>query len=184
MASHSEYFQTLQYLLDDGVSRQLEQKNRLRWVRRGDQWLPEIRSEWVPDETAIVVAAALGYHTRMTQEEVRPPVEMRVVHGNLEQVAHPGWWWGHYEGDSILSAEALLDKRLNGAMSELHRIRFVLRGQRACRTRVPESGAGNRGARYCGFGGVGKLTRGTDRQFYVGDDGLFPENPWRRWKRF
>ena len=156
MASHSEYFQTLQYLLDDGVSRQLEQKPPAVG-KAGDQWLPEIRSELFPDETELL-AAALGYHTRMTQEEVRPPVEVRVVHGNLEQVAHPVVV-GHYEGDSILSAEALLDKRLNGRMSELHRI-GLYPGAAGTSHVFLNPGRKPGGAVIVGLGEVGKLTPG------------------------
>ncbi|WMP17528.1 DUF7379 domain-containing protein [Thiothrix lacustris] len=156
MASHSEYFQTLQYLLDDGVSRQLEQKPPAIG-KAGDQWLPEIRSELFPDE-AELLAAALGYHTRMTQEEVRPQVEVRVVHGNLEQVAHPVVV-GHYEGDSILSAEALLDKRLDGRMSELHRM-GLYPGSTGTSHVFLNPGRKPGGAVIVGLGEVGKLTPG------------------------
>ncbi len=119
MASHSEHFQTLQYLLDDGVSRQLATQPPAIGKATGE-WLPTLRNELFPDEQELL-AAALGYHTRMTQAEVRSPVEVRVVHGNLEQVTHPVVV-GHYAGDSILSAEALLDKRLQGRLGELHRM--------------------------------------------------------------
>ena len=156
MASHSEYFQTLQYLLDDGLSRQLE-PHPPAIGKAGDQWLPTIRNELFPDETELL-AAALGYHTRMTQEEVRPPVEVRVVHGNLEHVAHPVVV-GHYEGDSILSAEALLDKRLDGRMSELHRM-GLYPGAAGTSHVFLNPGKKPGGAVIVGLGDVGKLTAG------------------------
>ncbi|MBO0615019.1 DUF7379 domain-containing protein [Thiothrix fructosivorans] len=156
MASHSEYFQTLQYLLDDGVSRQLEQKPPAIG-KAAEQWLPEIRRELFPDE-AELLAAALGYHTSMTQEEVRPPVEVCVVHGNLEQVAHPVVV-GHYEGDSIISAEALLDKCLDGRMSELHRM-GLYPGEQGTSHVFLQPGCKPGGAVIVGLGEVGKLTAG------------------------
>ncbi|OQX00358.1 MAG: hypothetical protein BWK73_48645, partial [Thiothrix lacustris] len=156
MASHSEYFQTLQYLLDDGVSRQLEQKPPAIGTAAA-QWLPEIRSELFPDE-AELLAAALGYHTSMTQEEVRPPVDVRVVHGNLEQVAHPVAV-GHYESDSIISAEALLDKCLDGRMSELHRM-GLYPGEQGTSHVFLQPGCKPGGAVIVGLGEVGKLTAG------------------------
>lgn len=157
MASHSEYFQTLQYLLDDGVSRQLEQQLPTTG-KSGGEWLPAIRSELFPDENELL-AAALGYHTRQTQEEVRPLVEVRVVHGNLEQVAHPVVV-GHYEGDSILSAEALLDKRLNGKLSELQRM-GLYPGLPGTSQVVLNPGRMPGGAVVVGLGEVGKLSTST-----------------------
>lgn len=156
MASHSEYFQTLQYLLDDGLSRQLETQPPAIGKAVG-QWLPTIRSELFPDEQELL-AAALGYHTRMTQEEMRQPVEVRVVHGNLEQVAHPVVV-GHYEGDSIISAEALLDKRLHGRLSELHRM-GLYPGELGTSHVFLNPGHKPGGAVIVGLGEVGKLTAG------------------------
>ncbi|OQX09417.1 MAG: hypothetical protein BWK73_22875 [Thiothrix lacustris] len=156
MASHSEHFQTLQYLLDDGVSRQLATQPPVIGKATG-QWLPTISSELFPDEPELL-AAALGYHTRMTQEEVRPPVEVRVVHGNLEQVAYPVVV-GHYAGDSILSAEALLDKRLQGRLGELHRM-GLYPGELGTSHVFLNPGQKPGGAVIVGLGEVGKLTAG------------------------
>lgn len=157
MASHSEYFQTLQYLLDDGVSRQLESQPP-QIGQLADQWLPVIRTELYPNEPELL-AAALGYHTNLTQEEVRPQVEVRVMHGNLEQVSHPVVV-GHYEGDSILSAEALLDKRLGGRMSELQRM-GLYPGLPGTSHVFLNPGRKPGGAVIVGLGEVGKLTSGV-----------------------
>jgi CHAT domain-containing protein len=155
MASQRDYFATLQYLLDDGVSRQLEQIQPE--TGKVEDWLPDIQHELFPDEEELV-AAALGYHTRLTQEEVRPQVEVRVSHGNLEQVCHP-IVVGHYEGDSILSAEAVLDSRLGGRLSELQRM-GLYPGAIGTSHVFLNPGKKPGGAVLVGLGEVGKLTAG------------------------
>ncbi|MEZ5453911.1 MAG: CHAT domain-containing protein [Thiothrix sp.] len=157
MASHAEYFQTLQYLLDDGVSRQLEQQPP-QIGQASDQWLPVIRNQLFPDEQELL-AAALGYHTSLTEEEVRPLVEVRVIHGNLEYVSHPVVV-GHYEGDSILSAESVLDKRLGERMSELQRM-GLYPGLPGTSHVFLNPGKKPGGAVIVGLGEVGKLTSGV-----------------------
>jgi CHAT domain-containing protein/pimeloyl-ACP methyl ester carboxylesterase len=155
MASHRDYFSTLQYLLDDGVSRQLEQAPPE--TGKVEDWLPDIQHELFPDEEELV-AAALGYHTRLTQEEVRPQVEVRVSHGNLDQVCHP-IVVGHYEGDSILSAEAVLDSRLGGRLSELQRM-GLYPGAIGTSHVFLNPGKKPGGAVLVGLGEVGKLSAG------------------------
>lgn len=154
MASHPDYFPALLYLLDDGFSRQLEQAPP-RFGQALAQWLPGIRSELFPDEQELL-AAALGYHTRMTQEEIRPAIELRVIHGNLEHVPRPVVV-GHYAGDSILSAEAVLDKRLRGSLSELHRI-GLYPGELGTSHVFFNPGRKPGGAVVVGLGEVGKLS--------------------------
>ncbi len=156
MASHPDYFQTIQYLLDDGVARQLEQSPPFVG-NTGELWLPVIRTELFPDADELV-AAALGYHTRLTQEEVRPAVEIRVWHGNLEYAAHPVVV-GHYEGDSILSAESVIDRALEGRLSELLRL-GLYPGALGTSHVFLNPGKRPAGAVVIGLGEVGKLTSG------------------------
>ena len=155
MASRADQFTNLHYLLDDGLSRQLDQSPPA--VETTDEWLPQLRGELFPDEHELI-AAALGYHTRLTQDEVRPAVEVRVVHGNLTHAAYP-IVVGHYDGDAILSAEAVLDKALNGRLSELLRIGLY---PGALGTSHVFLNAGKRpaGAIVMGLGEIGKLTTG------------------------
>lgn len=154
MASHPEYFQALQYLLDDGVSRQLEQ--RLPTIAKTTlQWLPSTRPELFPDE-AELLGAALGYTTYQTHTDLRPAVAVQVIHGNLEHVPYP-IVLGHYEGDAILSAEAILDKRLNGKLSELQRMNLYP-GAIGTSEVILNPGKRPGGAIVVGLGEVGKLT--------------------------
>ncbi|HRJ52013.1 MAG TPA: CHAT domain-containing protein [Candidatus Thiothrix moscowensis] len=157
MISHKDYLSALVNLLDDGTTRKLDQVPP-QIGNTGSQWLPKISAELFPDENELL-AAALGYHTRQTLEEVRPQVEIRVLHGNLEYVAYPVVV-GHYEGDSILSAEAVLDKRLNGRMSELLRLGLYPGALGTSEIFLNAPGRKPGGAIVVGLGEVGKLTTG------------------------
>jgi tetratricopeptide (TPR) repeat protein len=114
MASDPAYFSGLIELLDMGKSGQLWQPP-LPTIDQPAQWLPDPPINLYPDVNELQ-AAALGYHTRMTQQEVRPLIDVGVVHGDMEHVPFPVVV-GHYEGDAILSTEAVLDGCLNGALS-------------------------------------------------------------------
>lgn len=157
MASHTDYISALLNLLDDGATRKLDQLPP-QTGNAGSQWLPKISAELFPDESELL-AASLGYHTRQTQDEVRPQIEIRVLHGNLENVAYPVVV-GHYEGDSILSAEAVLDKRLNGRMSELLRLGMYPGSLGTSEIFLNTLGRKPGGAIVVGLGEVGKLTVG------------------------
>ena len=157
MASQPDYFSALINLLDDGATRKLDQLPP-QTGNAGTQWLPKISTNLFPDENELL-AASLGYHTRQTQEEVRPQIEIRVLHGNLENVTHPVVV-GHYEGDSILSAEAVLDKRLNGRMSELLRLGMYPGALGTSEIFLNSLGRKPGGAIVVGLGEVGKLTVG------------------------
>lgn len=157
MASSPEYFQTLQYLLDDGVSRQLE--NRLPKLGKPETVaLPLGASEIFPDAEELQ-AAALGYHTAQARSESRPLVTLRVIHGNLEHMPHPVLV-GHYEGDAILSAEALLDKRLGGKLTALQR-KGLYPGALNTSEVILTPGKRPGGTVVVGLGEVGKLTIST-----------------------
>ncbi|QTR48918.1 CHAT domain-containing protein [Candidatus Thiothrix anitrata] len=154
LATQPEYFSALLDLLGEGKTHQLDQIPPPT-TARGEQWLPTIEAELFPDE-AELQAAALGYHTIMTQEEVRPQIEVRVMHGDLEYVAHP-IVVGHYDGDSIVSTERVLDKCLGGRLSELMRL-GQYPGPLKTSEVVLNPGKRPGGAVVVGLGDVGKLT--------------------------
>lgn len=157
MASHPDYLSALINLLDDGSTRKLDQLPP-QTGDAGSQWLPQINTELFPDENELL-GASLGYHTVQTQEEIRPQIEIRVLHGNLENVAYPVVV-GHYEGDSILSAEAVLDKRLNGRMSELLHLGMYPGQLGTSEIFLNSLGRKPGGAIVVGLGEVGKLATG------------------------
>ncbi len=53
---------------------------------------------------------------RLDQQPVAPTIEVSIRHGNLSYARHPVMV-GHYLGDAILSAEAVLDDQLSGALA-------------------------------------------------------------------
>jgi pimeloyl-ACP methyl ester carboxylesterase len=53
---------------------------------------------------------------RLDQQAVAPTIEVSIRHGDLSYARHPVLV-GHYLGDSILSAEAALNRQLKGALS-------------------------------------------------------------------
>lgn len=154
LATQPEYFPALLSLLEEGNTHQLDQVPP-QTTATDAQWLPTIEAELFPDE-AELQAAALGYHTVMTQEEVRPLVEVRVMHGDLEYVAHP-IMVGHYDGDGIVGTERVLDKCLHGRLSELMRL-GQYPGQLKTSEVVLNLGKRPGGAIVVGLGEVGKLT--------------------------
>ncbi len=75
--------------------------------------------EMFPNE-ADLTAAALG-GTAEPEVPPTPKVSVRVVHGDLRQARSPVLA-GHYEGDSIVSAERHLDRVLQGRLTERHQL--------------------------------------------------------------
>ncbi|WP_200224357.1 hypothetical protein, partial [Rhodoferax fermentans] len=51
-----------------------------------------------------------------TSEAALPPIEIAIRHGNLAYARHPVLV-GHYQGDTVVSAEAVLDRQLGGALT-------------------------------------------------------------------
>ena len=49
-------------------------------------------------------------------EPALPPIEISIRHGNLAYARHPVVV-GHYEGYAVVSAEAVLDRHLRGALT-------------------------------------------------------------------
>jgi pimeloyl-ACP methyl ester carboxylesterase/tetratricopeptide (TPR) repeat protein len=80
--------------------------------------MPEEVEQLYPDRDGLA-AAALGGGTRRRQRAPRRDmsVRVRVVHGNLVFVRYPVAV-GHYKGDTIISAEKMLDRELDGELSQ------------------------------------------------------------------
>ncbi len=156
MASREDQFATLQYLLDDGLSRQLPTTAPVT-NSSSTVWMPDLHQALFPDERELM-AAALGYHTRLTQGELIPAIDVRVIHGNVENSCYPVVV-GHYAGDSIVSAEAVLDKALGGRLSELHRL-GLYPGELGTAHVFLNPGSRPGGVVVMGLGEVGKLSSG------------------------
>jgi len=109
--------------------------------------------------------AALGmdelYGGSMSPVQPVPPCLVSVVHGDLRFVTNPVLV-GHYKGDPIVHAEAVLDQCLNGALGvrhQLHRYPGNIGTAEVFLGRPPNH-LGHQGAIVVGLGNVGELTVG------------------------
>ena len=163
MASHPAYFGALLALLDTGTTDLLSQ-HLPPSLDSARQWLPPLKNPLTPDESELR-AAGLGYHTRQTQAETYPLVEVRVTHGNLEHCKHP-IAVGHYDGDAILSAESVLDRALDGRLSDLLRLGLypgAINTYQVFFNKQRKPG----GAIVIGLGDIGKLSVGQLSSSYM-----------------
>ncbi len=125
--------------------------------------LPADLPDSVPDpQTDTAMALGPSRRRRRRAESVRlPRVKVSVRHGDLAYARNPVCV-GHYLGDSIVSAEAALDKRLDGALT--NRVRLGLYPGRLGTHEIfldtsPAAKPG--GAVVIGLGQVGELTPGA-----------------------
>lgn len=94
------------------------------------------------------------------ERPVAPTIEVSISHGDLSYARHPVLV-GHYLGDSILSAESVLDRQLKGALK--HLLDLGLYPGRLNTHRVffnDDPGGKPGGAIVVGLGQVGELTPG------------------------
>ncbi len=136
-------------------------------VRRGADARFEMRERlpaMVPDEAELVSDALGG---RRVEEETRPSqgrIAVRVVHDNLTNARSPVLA-SHYHRDVIVAAEAYLDARLNGRLSELLRMELypgpINTGVVVVNEPTPGDLSIHPGAIIAGLGIVGELTPGS-----------------------
>ncbi len=117
LANAPEAFDGLLDLLNAGATTKLSQ---VPPVRRGVSVvpfeLPEVRLEMYPSEEDLI-ASALGSARVKKKRQPTRKITVTMVHGNLSRASSPVAV-GHYEGDTIVSAEAYLDRQLNGRLRE------------------------------------------------------------------
>jgi tetratricopeptide (TPR) repeat protein len=83
---------------------------------------PDPLDELYPNED-VLVAGLMGASTSYARPRrpSEPPFDARVVHGDLRFANH-AVCVGHYAGDTIISAEAVLDEELEGALALQQRL--------------------------------------------------------------
>ena len=117
LANAPEAFDGLFDLLNAGATTKLSQ---VPPVRRGISVvpfeLPEVRLEMYPSEEDLIASALGSTRVKKTRQPTRK-ITVTMVHGNLSRASSPVAV-GHYEGDTIVSAEAYLDRQLNGRLRE------------------------------------------------------------------
>ncbi|HUP24371.1 MAG TPA: CHAT domain-containing protein [Thermoanaerobaculia bacterium] len=173
LLDHRRSFDGLLDLIETGTTTRLGSgppKPRAAPAERGAGELSDDEIEVFPSEE-LVLAAALGRDDEIEAERAEPTaeprLEVRVVHGDLVYASHPVLV-GHYAGDPIVSAEAVLDRHLDGELSyraqlgtypgRIGTAEVVIQ---AARKNARRPSAGPSGAVVIGLGRVGELTPGA-----------------------
>lgn len=159
LANHEPEFPALLDLLQRGESSRLTMIQPATARGRDEEVvLPPDRASIFPDQEEIA-AAALGTESWKRRKGRRAAqVEVTVVHGNLAFAEHPVAV-GHYLGDTIISAEAHLDRALEGRLSARHRL-GLYPGAPDSSEIFLDDGKTPPGAVVIGLGRVGELTPG------------------------
>ncbi len=151
---HPGAFQGFVELLDRGSTRLLLQTPPQR-ARSAAVRPPEDVPQLFP-EAQDLLASALGYDVRDEQAEDGIVLRVSVAHGDL-RYSQLTMAVGHYAGDTIVSAEYVLDRRLGGILSERHRL-GLYPGPRGTFEVVLAPGASPPGALVIGLGELGDLS--------------------------
>jgi CHAT domain-containing protein/pimeloyl-ACP methyl ester carboxylesterase len=157
LAAHEAAFPALLELLQTGHTTRLPQTAPA--VMRGTERMVLARdmADAYPDEPELA-AAALGTRRRRKQVESQARIKVGVVHGHLGFTDH-AVVVGHYQGDTVVSAEAALDQMLDGRLRE--RLRLGLYpGVLESADVFLNPGKKPGGAIVIGLGRVGELTPG------------------------
>jgi hypothetical protein len=107
----------------------------------------------IPEE--LIASALGGARPRRKITQSIPPLKVSVAHGDLRLTRFPVVV-GHYAGDSIVSAERVLDGQLDGRLSE--RARFNLYPGRHGTVEIVSISGVAAGAVVNGLGEVGEIT--------------------------
>ena len=163
LANAPETFDGLFDLLNAGATTKMSQAPLVRrGVSDAPFELPEVPLEMYPSEEDLV-ASALGSVRVKKRRQPTQKIEVTMVHGNLSRAISPVAV-GHYEGDTIVSAEAYLDRQLNGRLRERQNLGLypdklntsaVVLNDGDC-----HQGRTHPGAIVVGLGMVGELTPG------------------------
>jgi len=169
LANFPEAFEGLADLLHNGATTKLSQtppaRRGVMVVPQAETALSEIydgRVEMYPDEQDLI-ASALGSSRVRRAKPPDPKVKVRVINDNLSRACSPVAV-GHYQGDTIVSAEGYLDGQLQGRLRE--RLRLGLYPDKLNTSAVILNDGAATGVRkhpgaiVVGLGMVGELTPG------------------------
>jgi len=165
LANHKPAFDALQELLETGATNRLPTTAPTVRGLADSIVLPrDDEVERFPNERDLV-AASLGGSARWSRRPQRtePLIEVEVAHGDLAYARYPVMA-GHYQGDTIVSAEAAIDLHLHGRLRERHRLGCypgpVETAEVVLNPTADHSPVGLKGAVIIGLGAVGKLSYG------------------------
>lgn len=162
LAKHEDAFAGYLELLTSGTTQRLQRERPVRGARGAAPFPYQIDPIDVFPDEADLLGAAMGGSGRRRDRESLPLLQVRVVHGDLAHAKDPVAV-GHYEGDSIVSAEKYLDRALDGRLREHHGL-GLYPGPIGTSSIFLTDGAPGRphpGALVIGLGMVGELNAGS-----------------------
>lgn len=150
-------------LLQTGTTTQLPKEPPRPRAAVADEWeyIPRLPDK-IPNEQDLS-SFVLGISSPSGAQRQRRPskINVSISHGNLAYARHPVCV-GHYRGDTIVSAEAELDRRLNGVMSDWLRLGIYPGEKGSFATFInPKRDEKPGGAIILGLGQVGELSPGS-----------------------
>ena len=164
LPSAEEHFPAILELLERGETSRLRQEEPVSREAAVEFDVVREPVENLPDERALAAAALGGAPPQPRRRAERGTrIRVSVMHGHLKFADHPVLV-GHYKGDTIISAERVLDSELDGRLTQRHRLGLYPDNVETCeivlrrRRDAPERW---RGAVVVGLGPVGELGVGN-----------------------
>jgi pimeloyl-ACP methyl ester carboxylesterase len=157
MADHEPAFAAIRELLEKGTTDKLP---TVPPAARGVATrfvLPEEKTPLYPDEDSLI-RSALGKARKVHSKPDDHRAKVRIVHGNLAFASNPVMV-GHYEGDTIISAEAHLNRALNGRLRD-RLLLGLYPGPQDTEVVFLDANSTHAGAIVIGLGAVGSLSPG------------------------
>ena len=156
LANFSDAFEGIAELLDRGATSRLSTQQPLSRDLVPESAISDDEPHPFPIPEELIASALGGARPRRKITQSIPPLKVSVAHGDLRLTRFPVVV-GHYAGDSIVSAERVLDGQLDGRLSE--RARFNLYpGRHGTVEIVLDLRAWPPGAVVTGLGEVGEIT--------------------------
>lgn len=120
--------------------------------------MPSERAALYPNHEELLAAALCAQPEKLTTHTTNK-IRVRVVHGSLEFASHP-ILLGHYCDDTLVSAEAALDRHMGGRLLASQRL-GLYPGNIDTAQYFSNDGHKPKGAIIVGLGDVGELTPGS-----------------------
>lgn len=166
MADHPPLFPAIADLLQQGRTDRLPQQPRRE--RAGEPVTITTRAEEIepvyPTEEELLDAAA-GGRSRITPSvaDTAYTLQVSVMHGHLRYAKYPVAV-GHYTATNIVNAEAVLDKRLGGRLTERHKLNRYPGPKGTAAVVLTEPDHQPPGALIIGLGDIGEIRADVVRE--------------------
>jgi pimeloyl-ACP methyl ester carboxylesterase/tetratricopeptide (TPR) repeat protein len=157
LADHEASFGAIRELLEKGTTDKLPAVPPALRGAPARFVLPEEKTPLYPDADSLI-RSALGKARKVRSKPDDHRAKVRIVHGNLAFASNPVMV-GHYEGDTIISAEAHLDRALDGRLRD-RLLLGLYPGAQDTEVVFLDAASAHAGAIVIGLGAVGNLSPG------------------------